>query len=172
MASSALLIVDMISTFDFDGGAALRQDALRAAPAIARLRQRVREQGGHVIFVNDNFGRWRTSLDALVEAAGDDAREILRSLAPEESDRFVIKPKHSAFFQTPLPILLQSQDVERVIVTGVSAEACVLHSAFDARMHELDVWVPFDCVGALSAEGRSATQHILEQARIAIEPSE
>lgn len=59
--------------------------------------------------INDNFGRWKSDFRRLVEHCLNDGvpgEEIARVLQPEEDDYFVLKPKHSAFFETPLDTLL------------------------------------------------------------------
>ena len=63
---SALLIVDMINRFDFDGGPALAEAAEPASRAIARLRRRFHDAGAPVIYVNDNFADWRSDFHELV----------------------------------------------------------------------------------------------------------
>jgi nicotinamidase-related amidase len=95
-----------------------------------------------VIYANDNRGQWRSDFVKLVQAsvaAGGDAAEITRLLAPHEDDYFVLKPKQSAFFGTPLELLLQHLHAQRVIITGVSSDQCVLTTAVEAHMRDLEV---------------------------------
>lgn len=152
---SALLIIDMISAWDFEDGAALARQALAIAPRIRRLAERCRDRGAPVIYANDNRGRWRSDLRELVEhsmAAGAAGARITALLAPTECDYFVLKPRHSAFFATPLALLLQDLGTRHLVLAGVSADQCVLHSAADARMHGQRVTVPRDTVATPSAE--------------------
>src|SRR5690349_17326441 len=99
-ASAALLIVDMINTFAFDGASAMLPRALAAAQAIAELKRRAHAAAVPVIYVNDNFGRWRSDFRKLlanVKQAGCPGKEIAELLEPSEQDYFVLKPKHSGF---------------------------------------------------------------------------
>lgn len=160
-ARTALLIVDMISRWDFADAAALLPRALAIAPRLAQLARRWRTQARWpVIYANDNHGRWRSERSALVQAAldaGGDAARIAELLRPHEADYFVIKPKHSAFHATPLALLLRHLDVRRIALAGVTSDQCILACATDARMHELDVVVVRDAVEAPTEERTRAS---------------
>jgi len=164
--AAALLIVDMISGWDFPQAAPLLAQAVRTAPRIASLSERCRRRGLPVIYANDNRGQWRSDFPRLVResmAQGGDGERIARMLEPGPDDYFVLKPKHSAFFDTPLELLLQHLKVRRLIVSGVSADQCVLHTVADARMRDFDVHVPADCVATpTAARSRRAIQYFRE----------
>ena len=68
-----LLLIDVINDFEFDEGAeALFKHALPAAKRIAALKKRVADAGIPSIYVNDNFGRWRSDFRTLVAHCIDD----------------------------------------------------------------------------------------------------
>jgi nicotinamidase-related amidase len=150
---TALLVIDMLSGWDFDGAEALLAQALPIAPRIAALKARCRAARVPVVYANDNHGRWRSDFRQVVGAAlegeGDGAR-IARQLAPDEHDYFVLKPKHSGFHATPLDLLLRHLGVRTLILTGVSSDQCVLYTAADARMNDYGVIVPRDAVATQS----------------------
>jgi nicotinamidase-related amidase len=151
---SALLIVDMISRWDFPDAAPLLRQAAPIAPRIATLKKRCAAAGVPVIYANDNRGHWRSDFRHVVHAALDQSgsgAEIARLLEPSEEDYFVLKPLHSAFFATPLEILLEVLRTRRLIVAGVSSDQCVLQTAADARMRKFDVVVPADCIATQTA---------------------
>jgi nicotinamidase-related amidase len=148
----ALLIIDMITPLDFPEGPALLRQALPVARAIARMRRRVQGRWP-VIYVNDNFMHWQADfreIFAACAAAGSRGRELARALPPAEGDYFVLKPKHSGFFQTPLEVLLGKLGVRQLVLTGVAADGCVLATAADAHLRELALHVPSDCVAAVT----------------------
>lgn len=152
---TALLIVDMINPFDFEGAAALLRNAMPAARAIARLRAALKPVGVPVVYINDNFTQWRSDFRELVAVCGRDGAAgsaVVRLLKPDGDDYFVLKPKHSAFFATPLRLLLEQQKVERVILTGIASDSCILATAADAHMNEFSLCVPKDCVAAQTPE--------------------
>ena len=74
-----------------------------------------------------------------------------------DEDYFIFKPKHSAFFGTPLQTLLDQLGVRRLVLTGVTSHQCVLFTAMDAHVREYELIVPADCIGAgLREETRHA----------------
>jgi nicotinamidase-related amidase len=150
---TALVILDMVNLFDFEGGRRLAAAAVRIAPNILRLRDRFDRAGAPTIYANDNFAHWQGHLGDLVEAcrdAGGSSAVLIGLLAPRAHDYHVLKPKHSAFLSTPLPILLAKLEVGRLVLAGVAADSCVLATAVDANMRELNLWVPRDCVAAMT----------------------
>ena len=147
----ALLVIDMINDLDFSDGGALLEHALPVAERVAELKQRAKEAKVPVIYVNDNFGRWRSDFHAQVKHClkpGCRGRAIVELLTPEQDDYFVLKPKHSGFFSTTLDTLLDYLSVELVILTGIASNICVLFTANDAYMRDLQLVVPSDCVAA------------------------
>ena len=140
-------------------------NTLRIAPHILGLLQRAREAGVPVIYANDNFGRWSSNFDQVLKHCTQPAslgREIACQLAPAPDDYVVLKPKHSAFFKTPLDLLLKDLGTEQLIITGISTNSCVLFTANDAYMRDLKLCVPNDCVAAQTAEEHASA---LEQVR-------
>jgi nicotinamidase-related amidase len=159
---TALLIIDMINDMEFEGGEEMIRHALPAARALVRLKTDAKATGIPVIYVNDNFGRWRSNFEHLIEHCLKDnvrGREMVKLLRPEENDYFVLKPKHSGFFHTPLQLLLQHLNVERLILTGITADICVLFSAYDAYMRDYKLHVPRYCV---ASRRDVETEHALE----------
>ncbi|MVM32477.1 isochorismatase family protein [Spirosoma sp. HMF4905] len=151
----ALLIIDMINDLEFPEGDLFVVAATSAAEKIARLKQQAKCLHIPVIYINDNFGRWRSDLKEVVNHCLTDqvrGQRLAELLLPEPDDYFVLKPKHSAFYETTLATLLGYLQVKHVILTGLSADACILFSAIDAYMRELIVSVPADCVASASEE--------------------
>ena len=147
----ALLVIDMLSDWQFPDGETLVRRAETIAPAIAALRRRCSAAGVPCVYVNDNRGRWRSNFATVVcaaLAAGGPGARIAQLLAPASTDYFVLKPKHSAFLATPLDLLLRHLRVNRVILTGVACDQCVLATAADARSHDYDLSIPADCVAS------------------------
>ncbi len=160
---SALLLIDVINDFDFPGSAGLVRSALPASRRISRLRTRARKAGLPVIYVNDNFGRWRSDFRQQVdhcEQMGGAAGQIVRLLRPTDDDYFVLKPRHSGFYSTSLDVLLDQLGSRHLILTGFSSEICVLYTANDAYMRGYEISVPWDCVGA---ETKAGNRRALEQ---------
>jgi len=161
--ATALLVIDMISAWDFPDAGTLAPRALRIAPRIAALKARCRLAGVPVIYANDNRGRWRSDFSALVDlsmAGGGLGATVTAGLAPDHDDYFVLKPQQSAFVATPLEQLLGVLQARRLIVSGVASDQCVLSTASDARMRGFEVVLPKDCT-ATQTDRRHAM--LLEQ---------
>ena len=67
-------------------------------------------------------------------------------MRPTSRDYFVLKPKHSGFYDTTLETLLDDLKIRRVIVTGIAGNICVLFTANDAYMRGLKIFAPADCI--------------------------
>jgi nicotinamidase-related amidase len=156
----ALLLLDVVNDLEFDGGARMLTRAVRMARRIAALKARASAANVPCVYVNDNFGRWRSDFRRIVAHCLDDdvrGRPIVDLLVPDENDYFVLKPKHSGFYNTTLDLLLAYLQVETLIITGMATDICVLFTAADAYMRDLAVVVPRDCTAALTpAAHRSA----------------
>jgi nicotinamidase-related amidase len=149
VAGSALLLIDVINDLDFAGSEALVAQAEPMALRLAALKRRASAAGVPCIYVNDNFGQWRSDFRQTVAhctARRSPGRRVSLRLRPSASDYFVLKPKHSGFFDTTLDTLLDALGVRRVILTGIAGNICVLFTANDAYMRELKLFTPEDCI--------------------------
>lgn len=165
-APVVLLLIDVINDLEFDGGEALLPFGLAAAQRIAALKREARAAGIPAIYVNDNFGRWQSDFNNLIEHCLEDGvrgEAVVRLLVPEPHDYFILKPKHSAFFQTALDTLLIHLNARTLILTGFAADFCVLFTANDAYMRGYSVFVPGDCVAAESMEYTNQTLALIER---------
>jgi nicotinamidase-related amidase len=147
----ALLLIDFFNPLNFGGSPELAARTARIAPRVAALRRRCHATRWPVIYANDNFGQWRSNFSEVVRSClsrKGPIAEIAEFLAPTSRDISVLKPRHSAFFGTPLEFLLEDLDVDTLVMTGVAADSCVLHTALDAHVREYRVWVPRDCVAS------------------------
>lgn len=148
---TALLIIDMINDLEFTDGPAMFPHARAASLPILALSRSARASGVPIVYVNDNYGQWHSERSLIVEHCAREGalgRELVELLRPEDDDYFVIKPQFSGFYSTNLPALLPRLGAQRLILTGVAADICVLFTAADAHMREYDLWVPSDCVAS------------------------
>lgn len=167
---TALLLIDVISDFEFEDGERLFKNALPAATRLAGLKKRVKKHGIPVIYVNDNFGKWQEDFKAMVNeilAGGSRGCEIVKLLKPEDDDFYVLKPQRSAFFSTTLELLLQNLGVKRLILGGVTTDMCILFSASDAYMRDYELVVPRDCVAAVERKHNDEAIDLIERTLMA-----
>jgi len=158
----AMLLIDVLTTFKFPDGDAILESALEIRDSLARLKARAREGKIPVVYVNDNFGDWRSEKEVLIgrclEARGG---SFVRPLIPDSEDYFVLKPMHSAFYMTPLEVLLRHLEVETLILTGLTSISCITATAHDANMRGFDIYIPPDCSCSRNAEEhRQALAHL------------
>ena len=151
----ALVLVDVINDLEFEGGDRLLPQALAMADRIAVLAARARRARVPVIYVNDNFGRWRSDFRALLQRClrrPVRGRPLARRLSPRPTDYVVLKTKHSAFYATTLELLLRYLDVTTLVLAGLTGDRCILFSASDAFMRDFQLFVPGDCVVSIEPE--------------------
>lgn len=151
MASYALLILDMLNTFDFPEAQQLHPPAKAAAKKILKLKSRCKDKNVPVIYLNDNFDQWNSDREQIFKACTQDdclGKDIAEVLKPDSDDYFILKPKHSGFFATALEVLLEKLEVDTLILTGIAGNICVLFTANDAHMRDFKVIVPRDCVAS------------------------
>jgi nicotinamidase-related amidase len=171
----ALVLIDVINDLEFPEADQLLDFALPMARQIAALKKRAQAARVLVIYVNDNFGRWRSDFRAQVEHCLHDCvrgQPIVELLRPGEDDYFVLKPKHSGFFATTLDVLPRYLEVESLILTGIATNICVLFTANDAYMRDFQLLVPADCVASnTAAENEHALKQIHQVLKADIAPS-
>ena len=175
--SVALILIDVINDMEFDSGAALLANALPAARKLADLRRRAKAAGVPVIYVNDNFGKWRSDFRRQLGHVLEDGvrgQPIAELLRPDEKDYFVLKAKHSGFYRTQLDLLIDYLKVKTLVLTGFTTDICVLFTASDAYMRDLELIVATDCVAATRAEDHErALEHMVRVLDVtALESSE
>jgi len=162
---AAVIALDLITDFAFPDGPGVRRALATRAPAICRLFDRARSHSIPVIYVNDNLGAWRSDAPALIAHCTEPRRRgapLIESLRPRPDDAIVLKPRHSAFFGTPLAALLEDRRIDVLVFAGISTESCVWMSACDAHTRGFDLVIPRDTVAGASA---GATRRTLASLR-------
>jgi nicotinamidase-related amidase len=145
----ALLIIDMINDFKFGYGPVLAKKALNMTEPILKLKRHFKKNNLPVIYINDHYQLWQANLPRLIDHCTNEQSEpILRKLAPKEDEYFLMKPKHSAFYDTPLETLLRELTINTLVLTGIAGNICVLFTANDAYMRGYQLIIPSDCIAS------------------------
>jgi nicotinamidase-related amidase len=163
VAGTALLLIDVINDLAFEGSEALVSQAEPMALRLSTLKRSAAAAGVPAIYINDNFGQWRSDFRQTVAhctSRSAPGRRVSQRLRPTSRDYFVLKPKHSGFFDTTLDTLLEALRIRRVILTGIAGNICVLFTANDAYMRELKIFAPADCIVSNTA---ADNDHALRQ---------
>src|SRR5919112_95874 len=124
MPRRALVVIDMINTYDHEDAERLRESAE----------------------------------DAL---AGEHA-SLVEPIVPDDDAMFVVKARHSIFYETPLEYLLRQEEIEDVVLTGQATEQCILYSALDAHIRHIPVVVPRDAVAHIHEDLAEAALRMME----------
>ena len=164
-SESVLLLVDFINPLHFEGAKHIASTAPEAARRTARLQESMRRDGAAVVYANDNFGVWRSDFHALVahcRALPGAPGEMARLLAPDAQALTVLKPRHSAFFATPLELLLAQLGTTSLTVCGLAADMCVHMTVTDAYQRGFRVRVPRDGIAAETPQRLAAALRYFE----------
>jgi nicotinamidase-related amidase len=151
-------LIDVINHFEFPDGNRVLKQALPIARNLARLKKRARRAGVPTLYVNDDLGQWRSDAKKLLNYClrpGAPGREFVEQLRPDPGDYFVLKPMHSALYQTPLDLLLRHLGASSLILAGLATNSCILCTAHDANMRQLKIVLPSDCCAARSLREHS-----------------
>lgn len=157
---AAVMALDLLTDFSYPDGVRVRR-ALRARlDAVRSLFARARANRVPVVYVNDNLGAWRSDAPALVAHCTEPRRPgaaLVEALRPQPTDTVVLKPRHSAFFGTPLAALLEDRRIDVLVFAGISVESCVWMSACDAHTRGFQLVIPADAVAGASAAAMRRT---------------
>ncbi|HEX2735883.1 MAG TPA: isochorismatase family cysteine hydrolase [Polyangiaceae bacterium] len=156
---TALLIVDMQNDFVLENAPAAIAGAPASLPELVRLLTAAREQKWYVVHVVREYLADGSNIELPRREAflrlggyavpGTRGARIVKELTPIEGELVLVKPRFSAFMQTPLDAMLRRQGVRRVIVCGTQYPNCIRATAFDALALDYEVAV---ALGATSAQ--------------------
>ncbi len=165
-SAAALLLIDIINDFDFPEGEQLLKLALPAGRNIAALKRRAQKANIPTIYVNDNFGRWRSDFTKIIEHCLESSgKSFVELLLPDQDDYFVLKPKNSGFYSTTLDLLLQHLGAKNLILTGIAGNNCVFFTANEAYMRDYKIFVPADCCVSNTVE---ENYHAMKQMQLVL----
>jgi nicotinamidase-related amidase len=160
VSKSALIVVDMINSYDHPDAEKLTRSVEQIVPAIQEV---IDGWDGLTIYVNDNFGQWRSNRDDLLNTAlAGEFKALVEPIAPKDDAMFVVKARHSIFYQTPLEYLLGQEEIDRIVLVGQVTEQCILYSALDAYIRHIDVRVPRDAVAHIHEDLAEAALKMME----------
>ncbi|MFA7612657.1 MAG: isochorismatase family cysteine hydrolase [Candidatus Caldatribacteriota bacterium] len=153
--SKALLIIDMINNLDFSQGPKLLEESLPIAENILNIKKFFKEKNLPIIYVNDNFGKWKSSWEEVYEecsCAESVGKPLAQLLKPDKDDYFILKPKHSGFYCSNLDVLLNDLGVKELVISGIAGNICVLFTVNDAYMRGYSLHVPGNAIASVSKE--------------------
>jgi nicotinamidase-related amidase len=148
-----LLAVDLFTDFSHEDGARLLESLRERAAGLTHAVEVARDRSLPVIYANDSFGVWNGDGRGLVRRALDGpGGDVLETVAPRDDDAFIVKPRYSAFDLTPLELVLDDLQAERLLLVGTATEMCVAQTAIDARERGYKVTVITDACASVDLE--------------------
>jgi len=176
----ALIIIDMQNGFLNPESPLCIQGAKATVPACAEVIAACRARGVPVVFVNRAYRADGSDVEHTRRAvwAGGGKPLTPGSTGPlsvenppefgrEAGDYEIIKPRYSAFFQTPLDLLLRRLGVDTVILTGTTTPNCIRTTCYDAISLDYSVVVLEDCCSSNSDAIQEA--NLLDMANVGAE---
>jgi nicotinamidase-related amidase len=185
-AHTALLIVDMQRDFCCTGGSFDRFgiDLSMYPPVIERIAELIgaaREAGVMLVFIqmtvlpgqaSDSPAQIRFNLrmhddhhgetEPLTYALdGSDGQKFVPGLEPLDGELVVKKYRSSAFWGTNLDLLLRSNDIKSVVMTGCTTEGCVESTARDAMFSDHYVVIATDAVASDDPAQHEASMYLM-----------
>jgi nicotinamidase-related amidase len=154
----------MLNPYDHPEADRLAERVGAALPGVRSLLRRAKEAETAIVYVNDNYGDWNSSSEELARAAADGAHpELVEPVLPQVGHSFVVKARHSTFYETPLEYLLDQMGVARLVFSGQVTEQCILYSALDAYVRHFDVVIATDGVAAIYDNLGDAALQLMER---------
>lgn len=161
--NTVVVFIDLINDFNFPGGDKLLKNTKEILPNILKLKQYAVENSLPVIYVNDHYGLWQADFNKIIaKCTNDKSKEIIDQIKPNDNDYFLIKPQHSAFFQTPLQSLLTDLDRDNLILAGIAGDICILFTAKDAYMYQMNIQIPKNCMASEEKENNDYALYLME----------
>jgi nicotinamidase-related amidase len=134
MTSDVLVMIDVVSRFDHDDGRTLLASFRARLRSMRAALDDARRAGTPVLYVNDRNGRWDGDTSGLLDdALAGPGADVVRTLAPQPDEAFLLKPRYSIFDHTMTEVLLGELESERLLLAGATTEGCVVQSGIDAR---------------------------------------
>ncbi|MDT5365151.1 MAG: hypothetical protein QOC69_6913 [Mycobacterium sp.] len=165
MSATAVLVIDMLNTYDHPDAEALAASVAEVIGPITQLISTARDRDDvELIYVNDNHGDFSAGRHELARAALHGERpELVKPIVPDADCTFLTKVRHSAFYATPLDYLLGRHETERIVLAGQVTEQCILYSALDGYIRHLEVVVPPNAVAHIFPELGEAALKMMER---------
>ena len=174
--ASALIVIDMLNPYHHPDAELLMQSVENALPPLRELIQQAPGAGLETVYVNDNHGDWTAGRDKLIRRAlAGAAPQLVEPIAPPDEKPFIVKARHSIFYQTQLEYMLRQEGVDRLVLAGQVTEQCILYSALDGYVRHFEVVVPRTAVAHIHEDLADAALRMMEtnmRAQIAQSPAD
>ncbi len=162
----AVLVIDMTRGFCEEGYPLYCGEAIRnIIPNVQKLLKKAQEEGTKIIYICDHHDPGDLEFETFPPHCIEGTAET--EIIPELKDNFpgevVPKKRYSVFYNTNLDEILEREGIEKILISGVCTDICVMHSTADARNRDYPVEVYEDCVASFNEEAHHfALKHMKE----------
>jgi nicotinamidase-related amidase len=164
VASTAVIVIDMLNPYDHEDAEPLMASVQQVLPQLRRLIEWAKRRDLEIVYVNDNHGDWSAGRPELVARALDGkAPHLVEPIVPDEDLPFVVKARHSIFYQTLLEYMLRQSGIDRILLSGQVTEQCILYSALDGYVRHFSVVVSRDCVAHINEGFAEAALRMMQR---------
>ncbi|HWD64777.1 MAG TPA: isochorismatase family cysteine hydrolase [Solirubrobacteraceae bacterium] len=162
--SLAVIVTDMLNPYEHEDAEPLMESAREVVPVVSSLVADARQRDIPVVYVNDNQQDWTAGRHELVQRALDGRdRSLIEPITPPDDAPFVVKARHSVFYQTQLEYMLGQFEIKRLVLAGQVTEQCILYSALDAYVRHFEVVIPRDAVAHIDPDLADAALRMMER---------
>jgi nicotinamidase-related amidase len=181
---SALIVHDTQNDFCLPGGKVYDRGAKRPEMIVKLIREvaallaAARQSGVTVVYIRNTHLVGAKDVSAshlerlksmgLGGTAGDISciigswgYQVVDALSPFDDDIIVDKNSYNIFESSMIDKVLRAQDIERVILTGISTYSGILGTAFGLMDHGYHFVIPRECVTGYDADLHEAALKIL-----------
>src|SRR5579875_2576820 len=139
---SGLIVIDMLNPYEHEDAEPLKASVRRMLGNLTELIAAAREIARHAL-------------------AGS-APELVEPLLPPPDAPFIVKARHSIFYETLLEYLLRREGIDRLVLAGQVTEQCILYSALDGYVRHFEVVVATDAVAHIDERLAQAALEMME----------
>jgi nicotinamidase-related amidase len=161
--TAGLIVIDMLNPYGHEDAEPLTTSVQRMLDDLRVLIDAARDDGLPIIYVNDNHGDWTAGPKDIAQRALLGARpELVEPVLPPDDAAFIVKARHSIFYQTLLEYLLQREGINRLALAGQVTEQCILYSALDGYVRHFEVVIPTDAIAHIDAQLAQAAIRMMQ----------
>ncbi len=161
--SAGLIVIDMLNPYEHEDAEPLKASVRQMVGNLGELISAARENDLRILYVNDNQGDWTAGPKEIArQALEGSAPDLVEPVLPPEDTPFIVKARHSIFYETLLEYFLQREEIDRIVLAGQVTEQCILYSALDGYVRHFDVVVPTDAVAHIDEELAQAALRMME----------
>jgi nicotinamidase-related amidase len=172
--NAGLVVVDMLNPYEHKDAEPLTASVRRMLDDLHALIAAARDQGLRIVYVNDNHGDWTAGPKDIARRALAGTRpDLIEPVLPPNDAPFIVKARHSIFYETLLEYMLKREEISRLVLAGQVTEQCILYSALDGYVRHYEVVIPTDAVAHIDERLAQAAIRMMEinmHARLATGP--